>query len=229
MADSWSPGTGRTAIRTASGSTSPIEGSSCRTRRTRSRASGINGLSLVSKFSVASVGFQCSIRRPAPSGRASITVVRTTRLKLAATGGVNTRNPTVGASGKCRPASRVKPLFDTRRGQLACRRLDPRRNVHRFDAGDRGQANTTAPSQKFLCCPVVGPAHVRVADICREEFEEAPAGALAGGGNQRRHPHCRRPQRNGSRSSKRHGQKFVRHRRLPPARLRCDQIATISG
>ena len=73
---------------------------SLRPRRTRSRASGINGLSLVSKLNVTSVGFQCSIRRPAPSGRASIAVVRTTRLKLAATGGVNTRNPTVGASGK---------------------------------------------------------------------------------------------------------------------------------
>ena len=59
-----------------------------------------DGLSLVSKLNVTSVGFQCSIRRPAPSGRASITVVRTTPLKLAATGGVNTRNPTVGASEK---------------------------------------------------------------------------------------------------------------------------------
>ena len=59
-----------------------------------------DGLSLVSKLNVTSVGFQCSIRRPAPSGRASITVVRTTRLKLAATGGVNTRNPTVGANDK---------------------------------------------------------------------------------------------------------------------------------
>src|SRR5271166_1912886 len=110
MADRWSPGIGRMAMRTASGSTSPIEGSSCRARRTRSRASGIDGLSLVSKLNVASVGFQCSIRRPAPSGRASITVVRTTRLRLAATGGVNTRNPTVGVSGKCRPASRVVSL-----------------------------------------------------------------------------------------------------------------------
>src|ERR1700730_13453142 len=45
-----------------------------------------DGLSLVPKLNVTSVEFQCSIRRPAPSGRASITVVRTTRLKLAATG-----------------------------------------------------------------------------------------------------------------------------------------------
>ncbi len=58
-------GIGRMAMRTASGSTSPIEGSSCRARRTRSRASGIDGLSLVSKLNIASVGFQCSIRRPA--------------------------------------------------------------------------------------------------------------------------------------------------------------------
>ena len=62
--------------------------------------SGIDGLSLVSKLNVASVEFQCRIRRPAPSGRVSMTGVRTTRLKPAATGGVNTRNPTVGASGK---------------------------------------------------------------------------------------------------------------------------------
>jgi hypothetical protein len=37
-------------------------------------------------------------------------VVRSTRLKLAATGGVNTKNPAVGVSGKCRPASRVASL-----------------------------------------------------------------------------------------------------------------------
>jgi hypothetical protein len=49
---------------------SPIEGNSCRARRTRSHASGIKGLSFVSKLKVASVGFQCNISRPAPSGRA---------------------------------------------------------------------------------------------------------------------------------------------------------------
>src|SRR5580704_11609402 len=38
---------------TASGSTSPIEGSSCLARRAKSRASGIDGLSLVSKLNAA--------------------------------------------------------------------------------------------------------------------------------------------------------------------------------
>src|ERR1700681_4714758 len=36
---------GRIAMRTASGSASPIDGNNWRARRTRSRASGINGLS----------------------------------------------------------------------------------------------------------------------------------------------------------------------------------------
>ena len=81
-----------------------------RTRCTRSRACGIAGLSLLSRLTVASVAFQCSISRPAPSGRASMMLVRTRRPRPAATGGVNTRKPTVGASGRCRPASRTASL-----------------------------------------------------------------------------------------------------------------------
>jgi hypothetical protein len=54
------------AMRTASGSISPIEGNNSRARRTQSRASGIDGLILASKLRVVSA---ISIRRPAPSGR----------------------------------------------------------------------------------------------------------------------------------------------------------------
>src|SRR3984893_610114 len=43
----------RMAMRTADGSTSPIEGSSCLARPAKSRASGIDGLSLVSNLQAA--------------------------------------------------------------------------------------------------------------------------------------------------------------------------------
>ena len=43
-----------------------------------------------------------------------------------------------------------------------------------------------APGQKFLGGAGIGPPRVRVADVGREEFEKAHAGALAGGGDERR-------------------------------------------
>jgi len=53
------------------------------------------------------------------------------------------------------------------------RRLDPSRDMHRLDGGDRRQADARAPRQEFLRGAVVGPARVRVADIGGEEFEKA--------------------------------------------------------
>jgi hypothetical protein len=50
---------------------------------------------------------------------------------------------------------------------------------------DRRHAHTRAPGQKFIGSAGVRPARVRVADVGREEFEEAHAGALAGGGDER--------------------------------------------
>ena len=64
--------------------------------------------------------------------------------------------------------------------------LDPGRDMHRLDGGDRRHADARAPGQKFLGGAVIGPARVRVADVGGEEFEEAHRGALAGGGDQRR-------------------------------------------
>jgi hypothetical protein len=84
-------------------------------------------------------------------------------------------------------ADRGEPLLDGGRRQLARHRLDPRRDVHRLDYGDRGQADARAPSQKFLCGAGIGAARVRVADIGGEEFEEAHRGAFAGGGDKHRY------------------------------------------
>ena len=53
-------------------------------------------------------------------------------------------------------------------------------------ARDRRHAGARAPGQKFLRGAGIGPARVRVADVGGEEFEEAHAGALAGGGDERR-------------------------------------------
>jgi len=78
---------------------------------------------------------------------------------------------------------RGEPLFDARRGQFARGRLDPRRDVHRLDGGDRRHAGARAPAEKFIGGAGIGPARVRVADVGGEEFEEAHAGTLAGGGD----------------------------------------------
>ena len=64
--------------------------------------------------------------------------------------------------------------------------LDPGRDMHRLDGGDRRHAGARAPGQEFIRGAGIGPARVRVADVGGEEFEEAHAGALAGGGDQRR-------------------------------------------
>ena len=45
--------------------------------------------------------------------------------------------------------------------------------MHRLDGRNRRHAGVGAPSQKFLRGTGVGPARVRVADVGREEFEEA--------------------------------------------------------
>jgi hypothetical protein len=56
--------------------------------------------------------------------------------------------------------------------------------MHRLDGGDRRHAGARAPGQEFLRGAGIGPARVRVTDVSREEL--AHAGALTGGGDQRR-------------------------------------------
>jgi hypothetical protein len=73
-----------------------------------------------------------------------------------------------------------------RRRELARPGLNPRRNVHRLDGADRRHASARAPRQEFIGSAGIGPTRVRVADIGREEFEEAHRGALAGGHDQNR-------------------------------------------
>jgi len=49
-------------------------------------------------------------------------------------------------------------------------------------SGYRRHAGIGAPGKEFIGGAGVGSPCVRVADVRREEFEEAHAGALAGGG-----------------------------------------------
>ena len=62
--------------------------------------------------------------------------------------------------------------------------LDPGRDMHRLDGGDRRHADARAPGQEFLRGAGIGPPRVRVADVGGEEFEEAHRSALAGGSDQ---------------------------------------------
>jgi len=79
---------------------------------------------------------------------------------------------------------RSKPLLDARGRELACRSFDPCCDVHRLHAGDRRHPRARAPRQKFIGRAGVGAARVRVADVGGEEFEEAHASPLAGGGDE---------------------------------------------
>jgi hypothetical protein len=59
-------------------------------------------------------------------------------------------------------------------------------DIVRPDRGQR-QAASVAPGEEPGARPRVRPARVRVADVGGEEFDIAPAGGIAGGGDQRRH------------------------------------------
>jgi hypothetical protein len=83
-------------------------------------------------------------------------------------------------------ANRGQALLEAQCRELARTGLDPGGNVHRLDGADRRHAGACAPSQKFLCNSRIGSPRVRVADVGRKEFEEAPRGALAGGCNEHR-------------------------------------------
>src|SRR5271166_1362488 len=83
-------------------------------------------------------------------------------------------------------ADRSEPLLDARRGELARAGLDPGGDMHRLHGADRRYASARAPGQEFIGSAGVGPPRVRVADVGRKEFQEANAGALAGGSDERR-------------------------------------------
>jgi hypothetical protein len=51
----------------------------------------------------------------------------------------------------------------------------------------QGQAAFLAPSEEPAARPRIGAPRVGVADVGGEEFDIAPAGGVAGGGDQRRH------------------------------------------
>jgi hypothetical protein len=79
-----------------------------------------------------------------------------------------------------------EPLLDARRRELACPGLDPGGDVHRLDGADRRHAGGRAPGEEFIGSSSIGPARVWVADVGREEFEEAHRGPLAGGSDKHR-------------------------------------------
>jgi hypothetical protein len=62
-----------------------------------------------------------------------------------------------------------------------CFLLDVGRDVHRLHGGDRWHAGVLAPGQEFRHAARVAAPRVWVADVGREEFDEAHADALAGG------------------------------------------------
>ena len=62
--------------------------------------------------------------------------------------------------------------------------------MHRLNGADRRHPCARAPGQEFIGGAGIGAARVRVADIGGEEFEEAHAGALAGGGDELGHAWC---------------------------------------
>ena len=65
---------------------------------------------------------------------------------------------------------------------------EARRIVFRMLECDKpiiARVNGHAVGQEFIGGAGIGPARVRVADVGGEEFEEAHAGALAGGGHER--------------------------------------------
>jgi hypothetical protein len=81
-------------------------------------------------------------------------------------------------------ADRGEPLLDARRGEFARPGLDPRRDVHWLDGSDRRHTGARAPGQKFLRGAGISPTRVRVAEVGREEFEEAHASMIAGRGDE---------------------------------------------
>ena len=70
-------------------------------------------------------------------------------------------------------ADRGEALLDGRRRPLAAELLDVGGDMQRLHVGDRRDAGALAPDQKFPRGDRVGAARVPVADLSREEFQEA--------------------------------------------------------
>jgi hypothetical protein len=65
---------------------------------------------------------------------------------------------------------RGEPLLDARGGQLARRQLDPRRDMHRLNGGDRWHADARAPAEEFIGRAGIGAARVRVCGCWRRRI-----------------------------------------------------------
>jgi hypothetical protein len=83
-------------------------------------------------------------------------------------------------------AQRRELRLDGRGGAPLLLHLDLRGDVKRLHGFDRSHVVIVAPRQKLRHGAAVGAPRVQVANVRREEFEEAERSAIAGGGDQRR-------------------------------------------
>ena len=81
-------------------------------------------------------------------------------------------------------------LLDRRLFKILAERLDIGGDVERLDIGDLANPVPVAPGEEPHDGAIVRHAGVLVADGGGEEFEEAAAGLVAGGGDQARHQHA---------------------------------------
>jgi hypothetical protein len=83
-------------------------------------------------------------------------------------------------------ADRGEGLLDGGSGYLIRLDLDPGGDMQGLRGRNRRHAGSLAPGQEIGDGAGIGAARVRVADLSGEKFEEADAGAVAGGGDQGR-------------------------------------------
>ena len=104
--------------------------------------------------------------------------------RTAEAGFVGTTWPVISQSNSIRTAASC--CFTPGAAWVCCECLYIGRNVMRPDRRQR-QAAIIAPGEEPAARPRIGAPRVRVADVGGEEFHIAPAGGVAGIGDQRRH------------------------------------------
>ena len=104
--------------------------------------------------------------------------------RTAAAGFIGTTWPVISQSNSIRTAASC--CFTPGAECSSCKLLHPGRHVERPDGRER-EAATLAPGEEPAAGAGIGPARVGVLDVGGEEFDVAPAGRVAGVGDQRRH------------------------------------------
>jgi hypothetical protein len=69
---------------------------------------------------------------------------------------------------------------------FAALQLNPARHMQGLHSRQGSDTHAFAPSEKLTYGPRIGASRMRIADLCREELEEAQPGPVAGGDNQSR-------------------------------------------